>query len=304
MATPHDLPPELLHAIFASMEHEPPPRGTLVACSAVSHLWRDVALPYLFSTLKARRRESFADVIPFLSTHPHIAACVKRLWLQRRGTDVPRPEVDHDTVHALLARLPALVNLSFHTVAFVGPRLHVPLSPQTASKSLATQPISTTDVCTPPSGDRNGPYRLQVVLLYSCSVRHDLTPLFRILSLCEMETFRATLTVVLHHDSGAGSQVDLTTLHRPLRVRWLRVGVQKRQKSQTPLLEAFRRCLEPGCIRELDVACVDWNAIESAGALLRDVGCNLTTLRLNMLWTMSEGRPSCDLALVDDRWRD
>lgn len=295
MATSHDLPPELLHAIFAPMGHEPSPRDTLVACSAVSHLWRDVTLPYLFSTLKARRRDSFADIVPFLSAHPHIAACVKRLLLQRKGILVPRPEVDHDTVHALLARLPALVNLSFHTVAFVGPRPHVPSGSQMVSSSSTTQLRPTTDANTRPASTRGGPYRLQVVLLYSCTAPQGPTSLFRILSLCEIETFRATLTELPDIDK-LGAQVDVAVLHRPLRVRWLRVGVQKRQKSPRPhpppLLEALRRCLEPGCILELDVACINWDTIESAGALLRDVGCNLTTVRLDMFGEMREGKPS------------
>ncbi|PIL23164.1 hypothetical protein GSI_14473 [Ganoderma sinense ZZ0214-1] len=289
MAILHDLPPELLHAIFAWMEHEPPPRTTFVACSVVSRLWRDIALPYLFSTLKARRRESFANVIPFLETHPHIAACVKRLWLQRTGVSAPKPEVDYETVSALLARLPALVNLSFHTVKFVGLR-SLPLGPQFASELSATT-IPSTNAHTVQGSNHDGPYRLDLVILYSCTVP-DPTPLFRILSLCEMDTLRATLNELPGTNI---AQVDPAALHRPLRVRWLRVAVQKRPariaQRPPPLLEALRVALEPGSVRAFDVTCHNWDEVASAGALLRDVGRNLTTLRLSVFWGSAEGEP-------------
>ncbi|KAM5543503.1 hypothetical protein V8D89_002754 [Ganoderma adspersum] len=299
MPTLHDLPPELLHEIFVWMEHEPLPRATSFgACSVVSRIWRDVALPYLFSTLKARRRESFADIIPFLDAHPHIAACVKRLWLQQAGVPSAKPEVDHDTVSALLARLPALVNLSFHSVKFVGPRSPgdaVPSGPQPASESSAAQAIPSTDAHTPHWHDsnHNSPYRLSLVILYSCTVPTDPTALFRILSLCEMDTLRATLNELPGIDS---AQVDPAVLHRPLRVRWLRVAVQKRPariaRRPPALLEALRRALEPGCVRAFDVTCNNWDEVGGAGALLRDAGRSLTTLRLKVFWASEEGE-SC-----------
>ncbi|KAI1783307.1 hypothetical protein LXA43DRAFT_1067786 [Ganoderma leucocontextum] len=303
MAILQNLPPELLHTIFASMEYERP-HASLIACSTVSRLWRDIALPYLFSTLKARRRESFADVIFFLSAHAHIAACVKRLWLQRGSSSFARPEVDHDTVHALLAHLPALVNLSFHTVRFVSSRPQGDIGPSgspPASESSAIRTVPPTDAGVTPKGSAhcNGPYRLHLVILYSCTVPHDPTALFRILSLCDMDTLRATLNELPGTDS---AQVDLAALHRPLRVRWLRVAVQKRPapartaQHPPPLLEALRRALEPGCVRALDVGCHDWDEVESAGALLRDVGRNLTTLRLSVFWGTGKD-------IVPERWR-
>ena len=309
----HVLPPELLHAIFAWMEREssPAPHTTFVACSVVSRLWRSVALSYLFSTLKVRRRESFEDVIPFLHAHPHIAACVKRLWLQQAGVSCSKPEVDHNTVSALLARLPALVYLSFHSVKFVGPRIpgdSVSSSLQLASELSATPPIPPAD--THPlqsSPNRDGPpYRLGLVILYNCTVPADAggpTALFRILSLCEMDTLRATLNQLPGTDV---AQVDLAALHRPLRVRWLRVAVQKRPTGITaarpppPLLEGLRRALEPGCIRAFDVSCNNWDEVAGAGALLRDAGRCLTTLRLRVFWASGEGEPSsCSCRLTN-----
>ncbi|KAM5543502.1 hypothetical protein V8D89_002753 [Ganoderma adspersum] len=297
-----DLPPELLHSIFAPMEHDPRLRATLFAYSTVSHLWRDVALSYLFFTLKARRRESFADVISFLSTHPNIAACVKKLWLQRAGPpgSPSKPEVDHDTVHALLARLPALVNLNFHTVKFVDHYIQgasVPSATQPSPDSSAAGPIPHTA-----QGDQkgDGPYRLQLVYLYGCVAPDGLTPLFRILSLCEIDTLHATLNQLPGTDV---AQVDLAALHRPLRVRWLRVAVQKHParvaQRPPPLLEALHRTLEPGCLRELDVTLHTWDDVRTTGTLLRNAGHNFGTLRLNVCWDSEsgEGEPASLLAL-------
>ena len=287
------LPPSLLHLIFAPVEDGPQLRATLFACSTVSHLWRDVALPYLFSSLKVRRHESFADVIAFLSTRPYIAACIKRLWLHRSGPpgSPSKPEVDHDTVHALLARLPALVNLTFHTVKFVDHCIQgdpVPSAPQASPHSSATGLVPHAAQSDQKKG--NGAYRLQLIYLYACTAPEGPTPLFRILSLCEMDTLRATLNQLPGTDA---AQVDLAALHRPLRVRWLRVAVQKRPtrvaKRPPPLLEALHRALEPGCVRELDVTLHTWDDVRTVRALLRNAGHNLASLRLNVSWDSESG---------------
>ncbi|KAI1783305.1 hypothetical protein LXA43DRAFT_1047332 [Ganoderma leucocontextum] len=294
MAILKDLPPELFHEIFAAMQDDSErPLATLIACSVVSRLWRDIALPQLFSTFRTRRTESFTDVVRFLSTHAHIAACVKRLYLQRTGLVFPnpelklhlKPEIDHHTVHALLEHLPALHTLCFLGVKFVDAHV-VPSGSQFASS--ASPPVATTNTDALPD-DLIRPHHLQWVTLQCCTVPRDPTPLFRILSLGDIGTFQVI------HTEFPDEPLEPAALHRTLRMRKLELGLQSRWKLDR-LLEAFQRRLEPGCVRELNVVCDNWTSIASAGALLRDVGRNLTVLKLRL------SHPGADAVNDMKRW--
>ncbi|PIL23165.1 hypothetical protein GSI_14474 [Ganoderma sinense ZZ0214-1] len=262
MAVLQDLPVELLQGIFAFVQTEGPPT-TLIACSAVSWWWRDIVLPQLFSTFNTRRTESFKDVVHFLSTHPHIAACVKHLRLGRTGcictlSDLrkprPNPEVDHQTAHALLKCLPALQYLSFDCVRFV-------VTPNT--NALAEDCIR--------------PYRLRWVSLDRCVIGADPTPLFRILSLCDIGTFQVTCT---EFPNEAGLQAE--TLHRTLRMQRLWLPELHSQWKTGRLMRALQRRLEPGCVRGLSIVCDNRQSLENTGALLRVVGRDLTSLKLRL----------------------
>ncbi|KAM5543504.1 hypothetical protein V8D89_002755 [Ganoderma adspersum] len=273
MAVLKDLPPEILQEIFAFVQNDGPP-AILIACSVVSRLWRDIALPRLFFTFRTHRTESFTDVAHFLSTHAHIAACVKYLGLERTGSmfpgpgkALPNPEIDPYTAHTLLKCSPALRALSFHGVKFVA------------------QPIATTntDALT---DDWLRPYHLQWVNLNSCTIGHDPTPVFRILSQCDIDTFRMTLTEF------PDEPLESTVLHQTLRVRKLWLGLHSLRKPEQ-LIGALRRHLEPGFVRELNVWCDNQRSLESVGALLQDVGRNLTVLKLSLLWGADAAKASC-----------
>ena len=81
------LPLELADAILEHASHD---KATLSACTLVSHAWRNLARPHLFSSLTVACQETFDDFDDFLGSHPDIARLVRRLELQPLGKDIIR----------------------------------------------------------------------------------------------------------------------------------------------------------------------------------------------------------------------
>ncbi|KAI0334673.1 hypothetical protein GY45DRAFT_1318282 [Cubamyces sp. BRFM 1775] len=125
------LPLELADAILEHASHD---KATLSACTLVSHVWRDLARPHLFSFLTVACQETFDDFDGFLGSHPDIARLVRRLELR------PLPmTLFHETSHAnvtiyaldaITVKLPGLQALHLHDLWFMDgieeSRFHTP----------------------------------------------------------------------------------------------------------------------------------------------------------------------------------
>ncbi|RDX51741.1 hypothetical protein OH76DRAFT_267178 [Lentinus brumalis] len=257
MATIQDLPLELIQLILVNFRRKRD--YTLRACSLLSKSWRAATLPRLFATLRPTRKcgeSSPAHIATFLDSHLDISACVKHLWLR----DWYR--VDADILRSLLSRLPAVERLSLELTIF-GPPLpgHRP----------------------PADGHLAPPYRLRVMIVNFSELHGDASHLIDILALCEVETFK----VMFLRDAMDNPRFLAKLASSPLcvRIQDLILGAQKRvaERCPTGLLRLLRASMVLGYLRSMEFTCDSWDTLSPAGALLRDVGQNITTFKLKLL---------------------
>ena len=258
MATIHDLPLELIDLILSKFSRLD---LALRTCSLLSKSWRTAALPHLFATLRPSGELSPLDYTTFLENHPHIAACVRHLWLRKW------PEIDVSLIHAFSSRLPALERLSLELTMFVS-------ASESDRRYPRDQPLNTSF---PP------PYKLRTMIINHCDIRDDLSDVLEILSLFEIETLkgmfvRPAVTCAHHVD-------DIASLRQCIRIRDLRLGAHKRlhEPSPTGLLKLLRVGMVPDYLHSMEFTCDSWEILGRAGFLIRDVGRNVTTFKLNLL---------------------
>ncbi|KAH9893515.1 hypothetical protein C8Q73DRAFT_536322 [Cubamyces lactineus] len=119
-----DLPLELVDLVFRHAGNLRDAKQTIIACACVSRLWRKLALPHLFSSLKVVNRADFYDFSTFLTTHPDLARHIRFLTLarlRRRGMMpmaelVIGPNISHSGLANIVARLPKLEELCLDEV--------------------------------------------------------------------------------------------------------------------------------------------------------------------------------------------
>ncbi|KAI0323543.1 hypothetical protein GY45DRAFT_1332464 [Cubamyces sp. BRFM 1775] len=115
------LPVELTDLIFRNTVED---QAAISACTLVSRNWRQVALPHLFSSLKIARQARFDALDGFLSSHPHVARCIRKLELKhlpgdvRAATGSSEAAITYDCIAALSAKLPELQELHLQGIWF------------------------------------------------------------------------------------------------------------------------------------------------------------------------------------------
>ncbi|RPD54972.1 hypothetical protein L226DRAFT_535628 [Lentinus tigrinus ALCF2SS1-7] len=259
MAIIEDLPPELIDLILLNFRKR---EYALRACSLLSKSWRIATLPHLFSTFQPTLKGgelSPMHITTFLESHPNIAACVKHLWLRNWST------LYASLIRALLSRLPVLERLSLELTRFASTPMGLP----------PVEPLT--------DGRRSPPFKLQTVIINHCEIQDDPSHLLEILSLCEIDTFK---TMFIRDTMGRAHPVsDAASSRRCIRIRNLRLGAQKRlhEPSPTGLLELLRGSMVPGCLLSMEFTCDSFESLVPTGALIRDVGENITKFKLNLL---------------------
>ncbi|KAI0631056.1 hypothetical protein C8Q77DRAFT_1159769 [Trametes polyzona] len=244
-------------------------KATIITCTYVSALWRSIAHPHLFASLKYNRKTGrFEDLRDFLDAHPDIARCVRTLELvcSFRGyiTDITRtgewdkgPNVDRALLATIVGRLPRLQELHLTNIWLVGPFDDGGQAVEASGLSAAGSTMG--DVTSQPP-----PYRLQKLVLDWCSGPGDpggcsLAALTDILSL-----FTSILYLELHWTKWADNSTQpqnvspraLLAAAGTLQVRTLvGEGLTKRISPvdlvTESLCQSFRQLLAPSCIREL-----------------------------------------------------
>ncbi|EJF57959.1 hypothetical protein DICSQDRAFT_129205 [Dichomitus squalens LYAD-421 SS1] len=99
-------------------------------------------------------------------------------------------------------------------------------------------------------------------------------------------------------DINAPIPSDISSLHRPLRTKKLRLWKSCLDDSKfiAMLLEAFTKSLEPGYLQDLEVECSTISEVSAIGQLLARVGQGLTSLQVS-----GKSPPS---ASMRDGWKD
>ncbi|KAI0760594.1 hypothetical protein C8Q74DRAFT_241569 [Fomes fomentarius] len=288
MTVIEDLPPELLHDIIDALaEYRTWPPG-VISVSSVNRKLRELSLPHLFAIIRVPNRAgatALTDLVTFLDSHPSISSYVKRLWIGHSAvlSRSAAHKIDYNVTHALLTRLPSLLEISFTNVLFVPP--------------LATDISSA--VPPPTLADLRGAHKLKLVILHKCSVDGNTLPLFQVLSLLEIDTLKVAFT------KGVREAVppDMLQALGPLRVRQVRISptsLPTLPVSSTPLIDDLRRTLEPVYLRSVQLTCTDWGTFHAIGALFRDIGTHLTSVKLQIshivLCEDTAARPAIDWA--------
>lgn len=235
----------------------------MLACSRVSRLWREVALPHLFASLRVARSHSFDDLQDFTNTNADLARAVRKLQLTS-SQDQPSlfsqpvlPLLDRIGLGRIVATLPRLQEIHLNMVHFVDPSL-APGLPDIHPPTRRLKKLTIEYCCSPDD-------------------RHTLPMIFNLASI-----FVSIDTLVLSDFPVVSIPLDPADLIRPLNVgtivsRRLVVG----QMGSDLLYHALHKALTPGCLRSLQLGGLPWiwtgrqpAALHSFGQLVRHAAQN------------------------------
>ena len=118
------LPTELVHMIFRLLEDN---KENLLKVSVVSKVWREIALPLLFTSLSLKSSRQFHRLFKFVKSYPSLAGCVSTLSLRERVSLVSyygmpvvnaiSPTLDLPQLAKIMYQLPKLRSLVLENVA-------------------------------------------------------------------------------------------------------------------------------------------------------------------------------------------
>ncbi|TBU26958.1 hypothetical protein BD311DRAFT_725041 [Dichomitus squalens] len=280
-----DLPVELLCMIISHVKSD---TWTIRTCTLVCHCLRAVSLEHHFrNALSVRDIDAFDHLFSFLRANPKI--CEKTGSIRLSGATrkvgkhgyAPLTSIDDNTVLELTQLLPNLTALRLGCFVYIPPQLSAPRRNPDAEQD-------------PPA-----PFRLEQLSFgsttTSSSKESSISGLFRILSMFDVDSLYGEPT---GWDINAPIPSDISSLHRPLRTKKLRLWKSCLDDSKfiAMLLEAFTKSLEPGYLQDLEVECSTISEVSAIGQLLARVGQGLTSLQVS-----GKSPPS---ASMRDGWKD
>ncbi|KAJ8502315.1 hypothetical protein ONZ51_g69 [Trametes cubensis] len=244
----HSLPIEVLDIVFKHSS-----KSTLLACSRVSHQWRDFALPHLFASITVIRRLSYDDFFHFLAAHPRLARYIRTLVLGYKSmspqtvgwTDRDRPPlVDPPFLRRIPEALPRLSNLSLENIWVDG-------AAPSAAQDLELDADARARLL--------GTFKLQRLALGYChrtgGKSYNLPTLFDILSALPTDAVHITYLTIDVTQPSDKDQPDTRQPRSPLAISSLcfdKIDVYSQDIYHThhaaavALFDAFREMLLPG----------------------------------------------------------
>lgn len=262
-----ELPVELLDLVLESVRED---RGAILACSWVSHLWHDVALPYLFASLKIASKYDFVDFHGFLQMHPHIACHVRKLqlkvadteWTDRMRLQDDYPVVGRAQLIAVVALLPRLQELHLY-------RLWLFDSPDPAPDAPNPLPTRT----------------LEKLTVEDCSASGLAGAPSLVTILNVISVFDSIDTVEL-----LAMQLPSWTTKRARLIRTVNVaaliagdlGPIESRLTASALYDPLRASLAPGCLRSLELECIGTQLVR-VSAVLPSFGALVASAARNAL---------------------
>jgi len=285
----HTLPSELTDTIIDYLYDD---KEALAACSLVCRSWVPGSRYHLFCsiTVVADSHLAFGPFICFLESVGEAVSYIKELnlWGQRLeklsvgGPLDKQPVVCYHTLTAIIAKLPALCDLTIRWIRFAHMAHYRPSkSAKVLGKVIRTErlkrrmteiPACDSYVATPPlellplnklelwsSGSPNYPI-------------NDLLSMFTLFSEVKLlTTFNCSIDDSSLH--GVSSEEFSSALSPHFRVHATNV-----QWSSPSLLSILRQSPSTDCLSVVSVGCGTWEDITSVGSLLRDVGSTLLHL--------------------------
>ena len=125
---------DVCHTVFGFAS-----KSTLLACSRVSWMWREISLPFLFRSLEICRNSSYDDFLQFLDEKANIARYIRDLTLayappalvptphdvafeiNAKINKFKRPVVDRILLATLADKLPRLRELKLYYIVLATP---------------------------------------------------------------------------------------------------------------------------------------------------------------------------------------
>ena len=245
-------------------------RRTVEACTLVCSCLRAVSLEYFFRTsMDVGNITSFDHLFSFLRANSRIGE--KTLTLTMCGgvcrsvnrSFLPLTSIDDTVVARLMWLLPNLRSLKLVDFIYALP------------DDIDAQSTQGHQVSSP------GPFSLQTLTFGSVAHHHksSISGLFRILSLfsiTRMSTGRSK------GEFDTSEPLDLTVLHRPLRVEQLDLGggMKPDQDCALMLTHALKETIEPGSLRALRAVFCSAAEVPAVGELLSRTGGGVSKLTL------------------------
>ncbi|EIW55320.1 uncharacterized protein TRAVEDRAFT_51443 [Trametes versicolor FP-101664 SS1] len=286
-----ELPVELLDLVLESVRED---RVTILACSWVSRLWHEVALPYLFASLKIASKYDFVDFHGFLQMHPHIACRVRKLqlkvayteWTDRMRRQDDYPVVGRAQLIALVALLPRLQELHLYDLWLID-------SPNPASDAPNPLPTRT----------------LEKLTVERCSAPGLATTLSLVTVLNIISVFDSIDTLEL-----LAMQISSGTTKRARHIRTLNVAAlitgdlstHGSRFAASALYDPLRASLAPGCLRSLELECIGAPLVHvsavlpSFGALVASAARNALHIHIPFQVSLPQIGPNGD---SPEHWR-
>ena len=248
------IPVEIFGMVFTLLE-ERRDKETLTACSVVSRRWRDIATPYLFSTVTVWEMESFGRFIQFIDGHPHLAACIRTLTLS--GEDYAA-QLDCTAFSSVLPKLVRLQQLFLQDLT-----LHIPEGGIVRDERPPTRTLEALEVD-----------------LVRADQRVPIIPaVLDMLSLAAVGLLRFDgIYDAVNHD---GTNFDVGTPSHPLSVHHLSVVA-----PQGPVMPAYwalyREMIRSESLSVLATFCDSWASAEALCMFLNTHGASIVTLDIDI----------------------
>ncbi|KAI0754260.1 hypothetical protein C8Q80DRAFT_357852 [Daedaleopsis nitida] len=263
-----DVPVEIFARVFSTLSGD---RASLLSCSLVSSIWRQVSVPHLFRTIRFRAQDStsFSTLFAFIQKSPHLARHI--VVLQLDGPMRPGyngwTELHSDDLSATTPYLPALTDLSIFHVAVVDTSCQEPLS--RPLRTLETGHLQATKYSA--VRDQDGLRALSILL------RH-----FHPQHVAVDTSFSMTQPL-----SEGGEPLILSTFLSPplsVPIHQLRL-VRKNHLSTCYRLyhTLFHAILTPDTLQHLETGCSDTECLESLHTFASSAGRNLSSMDLNVM---------------------
>lgn len=234
----HTLPVELLDLVFQSLWDG---KRSVFAFSRVSRLWREVARPHLFASLRITFRFDFVDFDAFLRAHANIAQHLRKLQLKhvvtlwmRNGKLADRfSGVGRAQLRDLVASLPHLRELHLYRLC----AMSLPNTAPDAPNPLPTHKLEklTIDHCDALDTNFTLATLLNIVSLFASIDTLELVSL-------RLSTAPHDFARVIHTVS-VGALVITDVFLPP-------------QFEAGSLYHLLRKSLAPSCLRSLEIECL------------------------------------------------
>ncbi|KAJ8482621.1 hypothetical protein ONZ51_g5242 [Trametes cubensis] len=236
------LPVELTDLIFRNAIED---QTSISTCTLVSRSWRQVALPHLFSSLSITRQARFDALDGFLTSHPHIARCVRKLEVRHLPGDVGAPTsgshtsaITYGCIASITTKLPELQELHlqgiwFADTATMADQLYpADLAVSTRLKTLTLQQCA---------NGGNRPITLQTLHAILAIFPADTVSLY-VLTVAHNPSYDPTASIVPSH--WGQWRVHTLTLYRNNTQRWPTYDLVQ-------LYDMLRRVIAHRCLRTL-----------------------------------------------------